>query len=333
MSQNVKIVKNKKKKATFSDFWNNYIRTLWNNDACVDAAYKTKPYVSIILFIAALLISVIPLVVHTLNTQGGSFLTSTYTYNVDEGVYSFLNDANENNYDIEINNGQASLVGKEALVSENYLIYEHKGDIVDFQVYWIQDSSNYQDLYTKISNLNPNENTARDCSFAIFSDNMFGFYFYKTGTTGLSSTAVCDYENTDVTSLKSLLYTLEDTHLQNVKKTASNLQTFVNDGYSNARKQLVIAQLLLSLGINAGITLLMGLVFWLLTRGKSNPNRDLKFFKSFGITFWTTLTPALLSLILGFMMTGYEIMFYLTTFGFRIMWLSSKSAQQGTLVR
>ena len=84
-------------------------------------------------------------------------------------------------------------------------------------------------------------------------------------------------------------------------------------------------QIGICLGVNGGLTLILGLVVFLMTRGKNNPNREIKWYQSFLIVFYASLCPAILSLAFGFLFTGMEIMLYVITFGFRVMWMSVKS--------
>ena len=64
-----------------------------------------------------------------------------------------------------------------------------------------------------------------------------------------------------------------------------------------------------------------------MSRGKNNPNRILKFYQVMGITFHATLTPAIITMILGYIMgSSLQIMsmIYVMCYGFRAMWLTMK---------
>ena len=62
-----------------------------------------------------------------------------------------------------------------------------------------------------------------------------------------------------------------------------------------------------------------------MTRGKSNPNRSIKFYQCLLIAFYAALTPALITLILGFVISSMAIMVYVMVFGFRVMWMTMRS--------
>ena len=77
----------------------------------------------------------------------------------------------------------------------------------------------------------------------------------------------------------------------------------------------------------------MGLMMFLLTRGKNNPNRGLTFFITCKIDAWITFTPALLGMILGFIWNAAAGLGFIVLIGLRTMWLSmrqlSPTQQQG----
>lgn len=83
--------------------------------------------------------------------------------------------------------------------------------------------------------------------------------------------------------------------------------------------------------LNFIITLFIGLIFFITTRGKYNPNRDIKFIESIKIGAWLALSPALITLILGpllgSMLGGNTIMIYIMTLGMRSVWVSMKTTQ------
>lgn len=84
-------------------------------------------------------------------------------------------------------------------------------------------------------------------------------------------------------------------------------------------------------GINGLIYLILsifiGLIFFITTRGKYNPNRDIKFFEAMKIGAWLLLTPALLTLIVGSFVPSYASLVYIMTLGMRTVWMSMKSVQ------
>lgn len=342
MSQNAKILK-PKRRFEWSKVWY-YIRSLWSNQVATECGLNKKWYVGVIIAIFSIALSLIPTAVHTATSNGSSFLSTTSVYNYDEGFYSFLEDAKKNNYNIAFdrNSGMANLNGTSTLASNNYLLFEHKNQnnsgvtSIDFQVYYIKDAANFSDAATAISSMKVNADDGRDASYIIFGSKTFMTRLYKPGSYTAVGGVYGDYLNLDsnMQSLTSFYVTENTNRLENSTASLTKFRTFIDESYINNRKTLALTQTGIVAAVNVGITLLMGLVLFLMTRGKSNPNRGIKFQQCFSIGYWTSLAPAILALILGFMFTGYEIMLYVVIYGFRVMWLSMKtlSPNNGSVV-
>ena len=84
---------------------------------------------------------------------------------------------------------------------------------------------------------------------------------------------------------------------------------------------------LILLGVNVGITFFMGLMLFILTRGKANPYRVYNFWETQKMVYWGTITPAVLALIVGLIPFFSQFMqvVYPLLLGVRIMWMSMKS--------
>ena len=95
----VKIIKNKKK-FNFASVWK-FVRTLFKNDAVVEVATTTKWYWSLIVFVFALVISVLPSTVSQATAQGRNFVSGSNTSYSDpyiNGLYDYYNsDAEDTN--------------------------------------------------------------------------------------------------------------------------------------------------------------------------------------------------------------------------------------------
>ncbi|MCI1245255.1 MAG: hypothetical protein LKG11_04870 [Bacilli bacterium] len=78
--------------------------------------------------------------------------------------------------------------------------------------------------------------------------------------------------------------------------------------------------------IDVALVFLMGLMLFLMTRGKSNPYRIYTFWQTQKIAYWAALAPALLALIIGFALNNsYSLFFFLFLYGMRTMWMSMHS--------
>lgn len=330
MDQNVKIVRNK---FDFSKI-KEYLSVLWSNAKCKEFGRTKKWYVAVIVSLLSICLSCIPILVHTFQVQGGSFLTQTL-YGFDDAYVDFLNDMKENDYDFRFDetNYTCKIQNKTLSPDNEYLVYEHKSnqdpnlgvsEYVDFQVYYAPENVSFYDQYIKVNTLKTNQAETRDASYMLIGYDSLCIYIYKYGNTTVKSGAFGDYKN--LNGVKSLSELIKYDSTNNISKNESinALKLFVDNAYETNKGQLALTQTGLNLASNVGVTLLMGLMLFILTRSKKNPNRDYKFQELFNMTYWSTTAPALLALVLGFMFSGYEIMLYVLLFGFRTMYFSMK---------
>lgn len=105
----------------------------------------------------------------------------------------------------------------------------------------------------------------------------------------------------------------------------ANWKAFFDDSYLTLKNTALWQQSLLMLAINIALTLFMGLMIYILTRGKHNPFRTYTFWESQKIAYWCTLTPAVLALIMGFIFPSYALIMFPMFLGVRVMWLSMKT--------
>ena len=84
---------------------------------------------------------------------------------------------------------------------------------------------------------------------------------------------------------------------------------------------------LILLGVNIGITFFMGLMLFILTRGKANPYRVYNFWDTQKMVYWGTPTVAVLALVGGLIpfFSQFAQVIYPLLLGVRIMWMSMKS--------
>jgi len=108
-------------------------------------------------------------------------------------------------------------------------------------------------------------------------------------------------------------------------KILTNWEMFLDAAYSNIKISNVWFTTGTILAINSILGVFMGLLVFVMTRGKNNPNRSMTFLEAYKITGWLLLSPALISLIVGFIFPNYASMAFVLLVGLRMMWLSSKT--------
>lgn len=126
---------------------------------------------------------------------------------------------------------------------------------------------------------------------------------------------VKDSEDKEVTkSLSNSLY---------VSGVYSNFKKLLNKSYESMKVRVVWATTGMYAAVFFGLTLIMGFVVWLLTRGKNNPNNYFSVWLCYKIQARIGLAPAILSLLIGFFYSQSVIIF-IALIGLRVMWMSMK---------
>ena len=115
--------------------------------------------------------------------------------------------------------------------------------------------------------------------------------------------------------------------LRNSEFTAEiqkNMNKVYDLAYLTTKQNSFLLYTFVFYGVYVVLIAFMGLMIFLLTRGKKNPMNYMSFWLSTKIAAWATISPAVLALILGFLLTNFATMFFIILFGVRIMWLSMR---------
>ncbi len=155
---------------------------------------------------------------------------------------------------------------------------------------------------------------------------------YQTGTTTLVGVRTgTDWKHTpqDVFLLKDRLLTVDkmDKDVLNpiyVDGVYKNWMKLFNETYISSRNYNTMFFSLLYLGVYTILLFVMGLLLFLLTRGKKNMFNYLKFIDCQKMAWWAALCPGLLAMIIGFLLPQFASMLFIVLLGIRVMWLSMK---------
>ncbi len=109
-----------------------------------------------------------------------------------------------------------------------------------------------------------------------------------------------------------------------ISSVMANWKKVANKAYENQKVMTFWAVSGIFYGIFFGLTIFMGLMMFLLTRGKNNPNRGLRFDTCEWIAGWICVSPALLAMIVGFIFTAAQQIAFIVLIGLRTMWLSMR---------
>ena len=171
----------------------------------------------------------------------------------------------------------------------------------------------------------------RQTPFILFTND--GFYavnYSSSGSTSLSGnynhmSEVFDFASGQYSFKDVLNYNVSTTSTISEKQSAvfENFLTYCDYTYLDIRFNSTWVTFGIYCGVNGSIMILMGLILWLMCRGKNNPNNKIKIWETYSMAFWAAGSPAILSLF-AFLMPQIGMMIFIMLYAFRIMYLSMK---------
>ena len=329
--------------------------SLVNNAAAIRGAKNGPLWLTIVFFFLSLLLPVLPVFIAQANTTGSSFLGS-YSYGLERTVTAIALDL-KNNRNVELGISEDHLL----TISENGsgINYSNYGSTTPFATYENQSSKQY-DLLVYVSNAESSaekkvintaitanmytlETTAKTEEKAnaykpswmiLYKDSFSIVINSNNGTTSITS-YTGDYKTmkatttglTDFLKVNDKDGNAVEAKLQNDAYTAGVLANFkqvLNKSYETAKVRNMWGTSGIYLGIFAGLTIVMGFLMWILTRGKNNPNNYYSPWLTMKVAARLALAPALITLVVGFFLTQQVPLIFIMTMGLRVMWTSMK---------
>lgn len=330
--------------------------TLISNDAVIRASREWKMPVDLLpisLALASVVIAILPTFVSRMNTQGASAVFTAPTANFEQGLSNFMetlvydgDTARDTPIELYIDDaGHFQLSNKEALTGGNkWYTYNRIEDAEKVRVFevFFNDIPNMEDdtFYSNIDlNKDPYTLLPRDtveegvtdtyrCSYLAFGKNTIRFRKRSEVKTAYSITG-------DYSRLHGFNFTqiAKDLKAENHRayETAYNTKMrevfsdVINRSYENIKNTAAWQYTGIFAGIDTGLIVLFGVVLFLMTRGKKNPFRIYTFWETQKMAYWAAFTPAVLSMAVGFWLTQYAFIFFMFTYGMRMMWMSMRS--------
>ena len=180
--------------------------------------------------------------------------------------------------------------------------------------------------------------TAYSASFLVLTKDSLYAKIYKDNSTesaGISLKSNWNRTKENVNLIKDRLLNVDTSDIDDlgnnkylderyIKRVFGNWEDIFDEAFRSQRDFNVTFFMGLYLGVYAILVVLMGLLIYFMTRGKHNMFNYLKFIECNKIAWWASLCPALLSLIIGFLMPGLASMIFIILFGLRVMWMSMK---------
>lgn len=299
-----------------------FLKSLFSNNAAIDGARKKPWYAALIIFFFSIVLSVIPNTVLELKKHGDKYFEAT-TYGTQEAVTEFatyLNTLDKDVFYVKTNKeGEKYLVANETVKFERY---NKKAKQIDFVFQYSQNKNadKYMASYT-------NSKTGKGVSFFLFTPDSVYIRIMDPNdhkTEKIKMSCINAYKKIDENQIKKSLV-IGKTKTQTAQKTWENWKILIKGFFNQTRLRAAGLQLAVISAVNVGITLIMGFMVWVLTRGKNNPYRLFTIWESFKTSFWASSSPAILTVGLGFLISRFGSTLFALLLGVRVMWLTMKS--------
>lgn len=328
-------------------------KSLINNNVALEGRHK-KWWFALIIFIVSLILSLIPTMV-TIGTADGSNFLKGNTYSADIGLQEFVKDLNDRgiNLIVEEKDGKANKVKHQLMISApddteigtgdtplyQYKHFDGENESLRLTVYYRDETqeettkfinSIQQRIYNAESEKDE-EKIQPSSYFILGRERMYLAIFDKAATKWNTPKAQYAGDYIKVRSATNInqFYVEGDS-----VKTMDRWADFFDNGYLNLRSSALLIQTGAYFGINALVVLFMGMMIFIITRGKKNPLRpEYTLGKAMKVVSIASLAPALLTCGLGFIFPNISSMLFMLLIGFRTMWMSSKNLNPAIYVQ
>ena len=337
-------------------------RSLISNDACVELGRNRKWYGAIVAGVLSSILVVIPTLVGGMKVNGSDVL-KTPTYGLEHALVHFQEDVKASGLDLKFDVADKLLsvnldTWNQFVKSPNgggsdsepwYHHYNDNTGFLDFQVFFTtaQDAE-FTSFATAVYNgqsptggvvTYANSSAATTAGIPTRTSALVlgtkEFRLYKVSATSqvaFGTPAInWQYEgNFPLNSLISDAPALTETDPTKIadytKATINSWSPFLDTAYATQRNINAWRSTGIMWGVYSFFISFMGLMVWLMSRGKTNPFRVIQFWEAEKIAYWASPTPAVLAMIFGFFMNGGIMQFlFIFLLGMRIMWMSMRS--------
>ena len=340
------------------------LKSLVNNEACVEGGRKRPWFFAVIMLFVSIIICLVPSFVNLANSKGSSFL-GNYANGFEIGARRFAEDQRERGINMVVREADGTKYlqftfngksGQEAFAmaypevnSFGHHCYKHfdVDNNVDLEVYYLDGelTQDYLNEFVLINEGKVNDKGEPQYSYRTFNYMIFSKYEVRAGaynhTTkrsvgnlagdykfveeGFAISSLATIVVDGVTYDKDLASTNEGAYGAYVRGTWANWKCFFDTTYLTYKYNSMWQRTLIMAGIDLAIVVFMGLMVYLLTRGKANPYRIYTLWDTQKIVYWAAPAPAILSLIIGFMLSMFIDIGFPLLIGMRLMWLSMKT--------
>ena len=329
--------------------------SLISNASAIRGAKNGPLWLTILFFVFSLLLPVLPVFIYQINIKGSTFINS-YTYGLEKYVPTMAVQLKNEKVEFVISEEHQLTVKKNDKVVE-YTSYgsetpfatyvNEKTHQYDFMIY-IADAPKDKEKKTVNTAISAKKyaidgTTASEEKTGVYTpsymilyrDGIYVVIYGANSTNPITSSYVGDYKkikatNTGLTDL--LKVTTKDgaevaqdlTKTEYTEGVLNNFKKVMDKSYETLKIANTWGTTGIYVGIFAGLVVVFGFLMWILTRGKNNPNNYYSPWLTEKIAARLSLSPAIITLIVGFFLTQQVPIIFILTLGLRVMWVSMK---------
>ena len=330
--------------------------SLVNNSAVIRGAKNGPFWLTLVMFILSVFIPVLPIFISQINVKGSSFIANN-SYGVERYITKIGTELKNNNVSLNIDE-EHLLHFNENGTEINYSTYDSQKAYAsyvdqvskqyDFLLY-VSDATTIRDKSAvntailankfKLGGVEKADASSEEVyipSYMVLFKNGLYLALYAENSTKLFAQSFSgDFlkikADTDlladllnVTDKEGNVIAPSITNAAYEEGVLANFKLLLNDSYVTLKIKNTWITSAIYLGVFFGLSILMGFLMWLLTRGKNNPNNYFSLWLCYKIQGRLALSPALITLIVGLFLTQYAPIIFIGTIGLRVMWMSMK---------
>ena len=310
---------------------------LVNNEEVIINSKQHPWWSALIVLLFSLVIAVVPSFVQIANVKGSEILTSTQNASLDTSLVLLSQHLEENNIEIAIDN--EGKIDVNALIPADKDYYQHlitaQGkNLLMFAICEDKDATNLSKNYAEGKTVSTDPVSEYPYSYLIITESKVYLttYLHTDSNKNVITDGVVTTSATAAFTFMGLNESAKGTNVnsfyasKDIDSCLNHWETFLTDLYKVSKTQYLWGYTGVLLGINLGVVLLVSLLTMILTRLKSASGEKLNYLQALQIIAFASLAPALVSVLVGFMISSFTQIGFVLCLGLRSTFLGMKAA-------
>ncbi len=334
------------------------------NDAAIEGAKTAPWWIAVVMFIIGNFLPIIPIMVNASKTYGAQFVSSnTYGYDQALVSISHELGQDDSQYKLEVKDHKLLAYKDGNALVNTWEEDADLTPIATYDAVTEDTTTRYLSVYytdrpfgkgvysvkqmiksieakkLKLGTIEEYDPASEDLSYTpayliLYKDGMYS-KIYKASTEKKQNVAYTttytgmDWKHNEDMDLIQSVLTVEGVEanladLDYINAVMNNWKEVFNNGYKNQKVLTFWATSGIYYGIYLALGIFMGLMMFILTRGKNNPNRNLNMWITTKIAAWITFSPAVLAMAVGFFWSAAAGIGFIVLMGLRTMWLAMR---------